>query len=61
MAFIQKCNPGFILAHGKEKAFFEKVNENRPTVEFWEECKRLRKNVNQKSIDEINSLMDKDD
>lgn len=59
MALAQRCNPGYIIAYGKEKAFFKKVNDNRPTKEFWEECTRLRKNVTQESLDAINQLMDK--
>ena len=61
MALAQRCNPGCIIAYGKEKAFFKKVNDNRPTKEFWEECIRLRKNVNKESLDAINELMDKEE
>ena len=60
MALAQKLNPGFILSHGKEAAFFKKVNENRPTKEFWDECERLRNNINKKALDEMNTLMDQE-
>lgn len=61
MALAQKRNPGCIIAHGKEKVFFKRVNENRPTEEFWNECKQLRRNLNVESMNAINMLMDKDD
>lgn len=61
MALAQRCNPGCIIAYGKEKSFFKKVNDNRPTREFWEECNRLRENISQEAIDEMNSLMDKEE
>lgn len=61
MALAQRCNPGCIIAYGKEKDFFKKVNDNRPTKEFWEECMRLRNNISQDSLDIINELMDRED
>ncbi len=61
MALAQRCNRGFIIATGQEKAFLKKVNDNRPTEEFWSDCKRLRQNINQDSIDAINKLMDQKD
>ena len=61
MALAQRCNPGCIIAYGKEKEFFKKVNDNRPTKEFWEECMRFRNNVSQESLDIINGLMDRED
>lgn len=61
MTLERACNPGCIIAHGKEKSFFKKVNENRPTEEFWNECKQLRRNLNAESIDAINALMDRED
>lgn len=60
MALAQRYNPGCIIAYGKQKGFFKKVNENRPTEEFWNECKQLRKNLSAESIDAMNALMDKD-
>ncbi len=61
MALALRCNQGCMIARGKEKAFFEEVNKNRPTKEFWEECGRLREKINQEFLDEINALMDKED
>ena len=60
MALAQRCNPGCIIAYGKEKDFFKKVNDSRPTEEFWEECMRLRSNISQETIDIINELMDRE-
>ena len=51
MALAQKRNPGCIITCGKEKTFFKKVNENRPTEAFW----------NTESINALNALMDKED
>ena len=61
MALAQRINPGFIISCGKEDAFFKKMNENRPTKEFWDECVRLRNNINQETINEINMLMGKEE
>ena len=61
MALAQKRNPGCIITYGKEKTFFKKVNENRPTEAFWNECKQLRKNLKTESINALNALMDKED
>lgn len=61
MALAQRINPGFILSHGKEEAFFKKVNKNRPTKEFWDECERLRRNISKEAVDEMNALMDQED
>ena len=61
MALAQRCNPGCIISYGKEKEFFKKVNDSRPTEEFWEECMRLRNNISQESLDIINELMDREE
>lgn len=61
MALPQNINQGFIVANGKESDFFKKINDNRPTEEFWAECEKLRHNINQKAIDEMNALMDRDE
>lgn len=61
MALAQRMNSGFIVSQGKEGAFFKKMNDNRPTKEFWAECERLRGNVSQKAVDEMNALMDRED
>ncbi len=60
MALAQRINPGFILSRGKEEAFFKKVNQNRPTKDFWDECEQIRNHISKEAIDEMNILMDKD-
>ena len=54
---ITQTAPGMAF----EKTFFKKVNENRPTEAFWNECKQLRRNLNTESINALNALMDKED
>lgn len=61
MALAQKSNFGSLVSPGKEKAFFTKLNANRPTKEFWNDCATIRKNINQQSINEINKLMDREE
>ena len=61
MAFAPKPNLSFMVIPGKEKSFFEKINAACPTKDFWDDCKRIRENINQDTINEINSLMDKAD
>jgi ribulose bisphosphate carboxylase small subunit len=61
MALAQRMNSGFIISSDKKDDFFKKVNDNRPTKEFWDECRQIRNNINQDTINEMNALMDRDD
>lgn len=45
----------------KRKRFFSKINSNQPTKEFWNDCRNIRKNINENSMVELNALMDKKD
>lgn len=46
-----------IISNGKSKEFFQKLNEKCPDKSFWDDCKKIRSNVNEKSMKELNDLI----
>lgn len=52
--------PGILIKSGKEREFFSELNKKHLGKEFWEECKYLRNNINERSLAELDKLMDKE-
>lgn len=51
---------GAIVKNGKEKEFFDKLNESVPDKKFWDDCKNIRENITEEIVCELNKLMDED-
>ena len=52
--------PVIVIQSGKERGFFSELNKKRLGKEFWEECKYLRNNINERSLAELGKLMNRE-
>lgn len=49
---------GIIVKNGKEKGFFNKLNENVSDEKFWDDCRNIRENITEEIVCELNKLME---
>lgn len=58
---MNRRSPGIIIKPGKEKEFFTAFQSRVPSKAFWDDCKKIRNNINEKSMAALNALMDQRD
>lgn len=51
--------PAIIIDKDKTKDFFLKLNSNKPTQAFWDDCKNIRESVSVEDINFMNDLIKK--
>ncbi|MCD7883434.1 MAG: hypothetical protein LUI87_06990 [Lachnospiraceae bacterium] len=61
MAQTQGYNRGYVLSAKRSKELFKKLNDSRPSKEFWDDCSEIRKHINKDTIANMNALMDAED
>lgn len=49
---MNRRSPGIIIKPGKEKEFSTAFQSRVPSKAFWDDCKKIRNNINEKSMAE---------
>ncbi len=61
MEQMQGYNRGYVLSINQSKELFKKLNDSRPSKEFWDDCSEIRKHINKDTIAKMDALMDAKD
>ena len=60
MAIAQlERNPSIIISEKQANNFFELLNKNKPTKQFWDDCKAIRESITSEDIDAMDILIAK--